>query len=86
MTSGIAVCCMICLIAFVVISLVFAVMVMQRLNSIEDNTQKTAILLTVIANKQGATQEDILNACSSENNQTQSSAAAPSQSKLSKKK
>lgn len=85
MTSGIAVCCMICLIAFVVISLVFAVMVMQRLNSIEDNTQKTAILLTVIANKQGATQEDILNACSSEN-QTQSSAAAPSQSKLSKKK
>lgn len=85
MTSGIAVCCMICLIAFVVISLVFAVMVMQRLNSIEDNTQKTAILLTVMANKQGATQEDILNACSSEN-QNQSSAAAPSQSKLSKKK
>lgn len=85
MTSGIAVCCMICLIAFVVISLVFAVMVMQRLNSIEDNTQKTAILLTVMANKQGATQEDILNACSSEN-QNQSSAAAPAQSKLSKKK
>ncbi|MBQ7502187.1 hypothetical protein IJT93_05655 [bacterium] len=85
MTSGIAVCCMICLIAFVVISLVFAIIVMQRLNSIEDNTQKTAILLTVIANKQGATQEDILNACSSEN-QAQAGAAQPPQNKASKKK
>lgn len=85
MTSGIAVCCMICLIAFVVITLVFAIIVMQRLNSIEDNTQKTAILLTVIANKQGATQEDILNACSSEN-QAQAGAVQPPQSKASKKK
>lgn len=85
MTSGIAVCCMICLTAFVVISLAFAILVMPRLNSIEDNTQKAAILLTVIANKQGATQEDILNACSSEN-QVQTTAAPPTLNKTSKKK
>lgn len=66
MSSTIAICCMICLIAFAVSHIIFTIIALSKMTNIEENLQKTAILLTVIANKQGATNEDIANACSSE--------------------
>lgn len=35
-------------------------LIISRLAGIEENTEKISILLAVIANKQGATQEDII--------------------------
>lgn len=40
------------------------VMSLIRLNNIEQHLERTALLLTVLANKQGATEEDIRKATS----------------------
>ena len=50
---------LICAIALVLIGIVYPVFALQHFHSIDEVIQKVAILLTVLANKQGATDEDI---------------------------
>ncbi len=47
-----------------VFNIAIPIYVVLRLSSLDHNLDKTVLLLTVLANKQGATQQDIENALS----------------------
>lgn len=52
---------------FSVALLIALYLMVNRLAGVEESLEKISILMTVMANKQGATQEDILTATSVEN-------------------
>lgn len=66
MTSTMATAFMICAIALVVLFLAFSMIALTRLHTMEENLEKIALLLTVLANLQGASNDDIARAASSE--------------------
>ncbi|MGM9998173.1 MAG: hypothetical protein ACI38Q_02075 [Candidatus Bruticola sp.] len=53
---------LLCAVALVIIGLIFPIVIIARLHAIEENLEKTAILLTVLANLQGATDADVARA------------------------
>ncbi len=68
---------LICAIALVLIGIVYPVFALQHFRSIDEGIQKVAILLTVLANKQGATDEDIALATGTSEQPANAPASAP---------
>lgn len=78
---------MLFLLAFLLIGIYAIYAIVSRLNNIEQGVEKTAILLTVLANKQGATEEDIKKALPSESGSAEAEKAKEAKdSKKDKKK
>ncbi len=57
---------MLFLLSFLILGIIALYSIVSRLNNIEQGVEKTAILLTVLANMQGATEEDIKKALPAE--------------------
>ncbi|MBQ7529964.1 hypothetical protein IJT10_08730 [bacterium] len=76
MSSTLAIYCVVCLIVLTVSAVIFAVSLLLRAHSIDEQLQKIALLMTVMVNLQGATEEDISKAISSE--EETSAPASPS--------
>lgn len=62
MSTTISTALLLCAIALVLIGVTVPVIILIRLHAIEENLEKTAILLTVLANLQGATDADVARA------------------------
>ncbi len=59
MSTTISTALLLCAIALVIIGVTVPVIILVRLHAIEENLEKAAILLTVLANLQGATDADV---------------------------
>lgn len=62
MSTTISTALLLCAIALVIIGVTVPVIILIRLHAIEENLEKAAILLTVLANLQGATEADVARA------------------------
>ena len=62
MSTTISTALLLCAIALVIIGVTVPVIILIRLHAIEENLEKAAILLTVLANLQGATDADVARA------------------------
>lgn len=81
MSSTLAIYCVVCLIVLTVAAVVFAISMLLRAHSIDEQLQKIALLMTVMVNLQGATEDDLSKAISVEEEPNQPTSPSTSTSK-----
>jgi len=64
---------------FAIFNVAIPIYVILRLASLDHNLDKAVLLLTILANKQGATEQDIQNALSASQPETQTATKAEAQ-------
>ncbi len=64
---------------FAIFNVAIPIYVILRLASLDHNLDKAVLLLTILANKQGATEQDIQNALSASQTDTQAATLASTQ-------
>ncbi|MGM9992310.1 MAG: hypothetical protein ACI376_05630 [Candidatus Bruticola sp.] len=84
MTTTVSTALLLCAIALVIIGVTVPIVIIVHLHAIEENLEKTAILLTVLANLQGATDADVARAAGLEEEE-ESSPRSPKSSEGKKK-